>query len=127
MTFAKYLKILLIRSLSAAIFVVSPTVFALQVEGLYQYRILVTSDSDAERNRAFAEALSGVIVKVSGEKRWLEHPDIKAALANPEGYVESISYSSEPGIRSLLGQINNELFTVAVSYTHLTLPTKRIV
>ena len=120
MTFAKYLKILLIRSLSAAIFIAAPTVFALQVEGLYQYRILVTSDSDAERNRAFSEALSAVIVKVSGENRWLDHPDIKAALANPEGYVESISYSSEPGNRSLLDQLNNELFTVDARYIEVS-------
>ena len=116
----KYLNILLIWSLFFVTFIAVPTAFALQVEGLYQHRVLVTSDSDAERNRAFREALRAVIVKVAGEYRWLDHPDIEAALANPERYIESISYSTDSVNRSLLGQVNNELSRVETRYIEVS-------
>lgn len=45
---------------------------ALQVTGLYSQDIPVANDGEAERNRAFAEALAAVVVKVSGDPRWLE-------------------------------------------------------
>lgn len=68
---------------------------ALQVSGLYDHRVAVNNESDAERNRAFREALTAVILKVTGEHRWLDHPSIERALDNAQSYVEAISYSSE--------------------------------
>ncbi|NKB31941.1 MAG: DUF2066 domain-containing protein [Pseudomonadales bacterium] len=72
-----------------------PAVTALQVTGLYDHRVAVNNESDTERNRAFREALEAVILKVTGEHRWLEHPSIEEALDNAQSYVEAISYSSE--------------------------------
>jgi hypothetical protein len=68
---------------------------ALQVTGLYNQRIAVSIDSEAERNRAFPEALAAVIVKVSGERRWLQHPTIQRALNNAQSYVELIGFETE--------------------------------
>jgi len=68
---------------------------ALQVSGLYSERIAVANESDAERNRAFRHALSAVILKVTGERRWLEHPAVEQALDNAQSYIEAIAYSSE--------------------------------
>lgn len=68
---------------------------ALQVSGLYTQQVAVSNESDAERNRAFTEALSAVILKVTGERRWLQHPTIEQALRNAQSYIEAISYSSE--------------------------------
>ena len=68
---------------------------ALQVNGLYSQQIPVTNDGEAERNRAFQEALSAVVVKVSGDPRWLENPAIERAIAQAQNYVEATSYISE--------------------------------
>jgi hypothetical protein len=68
---------------------------ALQVNGLYSQQIPVTNDGEAERNRAFKEALSAVVVKVSGDPRWLENPAIERAIAQAQNYVEATSYISE--------------------------------
>ena len=73
----------------------SPWVAALPVSGLYSQRIAVTNESDAERERAFGDALAAVIVKVTGERRWLEHPVVRRALRNAHSYVEAIAYASE--------------------------------
>ncbi len=68
---------------------------ALQVTGLYSQQIAVANDGEGERNRAFREALAAVIVKVSGDPRWLENPTIKRAIPRAQNYVEATSYFSE--------------------------------
>jgi uncharacterized protein len=68
---------------------------ALQVSGLYSQQIPVANDGVAERNRAFREALAGVVVKVSGDPRWLTNPTIERAIAQAQNYVEATSYFSE--------------------------------
>jgi|GEM_PF-107137 len=70
-------------------------VYSLPVTGLYSERVAVANESDGERARAFREALSAVILKVTGDPRWLEHEAVRAALNNAQSYVEAISYSSE--------------------------------
>lgn len=68
---------------------------ALQVSGLYSQQIPVTNDGEAERDRAFGEALAAVVVKVSGDPRWLENPAIERAIAQAQNYVEATTYISE--------------------------------
>ena len=68
---------------------------ALQVTGLYSHRIAVNNESDSERNRAFADAFAAVVVKVTGERRWLQHPVIEQAKDNAQSYIEAFSYTSE--------------------------------
>lgn len=68
---------------------------ALQVTDLYNHRVDVSNQSDSERNRAFAEAFAAVVLKVTGERRWLQHPVIEQALDNAQSYVEAFSYASE--------------------------------
>ena len=41
---------------------------ALQVTGLYSQQVRVSNESNAERTRAFHEALAAVIVKVTGDR-----------------------------------------------------------
>ncbi len=68
---------------------------ALQVTGLYSKRVELANESDAERNRAFREALEAVILKVTGDPAYLENPAVTSALNNAQSYVEAISYSTE--------------------------------
>ena len=73
----------------------TPPSTSLQVSGLYEHRVMVANESDAERNRAFREALEAVLLKVTGDRRWLRAPVIQQAISNAQSYVEAISYSSE--------------------------------
>ncbi|PCJ27787.1 MAG: hypothetical protein COA96_02755 [SAR86 cluster bacterium] len=68
---------------------------ALPMSGLYSQKITVTNENDSERSRAFTDALAAVIVKVTGERQWLETPSIERAIANAQSYVEGFSYGSE--------------------------------
>ena len=81
--------------LALTVLLVSTNSVGLQVTGLYDHRIAVANESDAERNRAFREALEAVLLKVTGEARWLEHPVLLQAIRNAQSYVEGISYASE--------------------------------
>ncbi|MBL4821321.1 MAG: DUF2066 domain-containing protein [Gammaproteobacteria bacterium] len=67
----------------------------LPVAGLYSHEVAVSSQSEGERNRAFQEALSAVLLKVTGEKRWLENSSLRQALENAQNYVEAINPRTE--------------------------------
>lgn len=67
-------------------------VLALPVEGLYGQEIVVQNQSEAERERAYRDAFAQVIVKVTGERRWLEHPQIRQAMQRASTYVAEVSY-----------------------------------
>lgn len=79
----------------AVLFAQPLQLYALPVAGLYSQRIAVANESDAERQRAFREALEAVFIKVTGDPRWLEHDDVRRAIRNAQSYVEAISFSSE--------------------------------
>lgn len=65
---------------------------ALPVDGLYGQEIVVDNQSEAARERAYREAFARVIVKVTGERRWLEHPRIQDAGQRASAYVAEVSY-----------------------------------
>ncbi len=85
---------ILLTTFAAMLLSLQPSM-ALQVTGLYSQQIPVANDGEAERSRAFREALSAVVVKVSGDLRWLESPAIERAIAQAQNYVEATSYISE--------------------------------
>lgn len=84
----------------ASFLFVLPSVFglqagrALQVTGLYSQRVAVSNESNAEKTRAFHEALAAVIVKVTGDADVLQHATVERALDNAQNYVEAMSYNS---------------------------------
>lgn len=88
-------KLLGVCSLGLALLFASAATQALPVTGLYSEQMAVANESDAERIRAFREALQAVILRVTGEPQWLDHPTIIAAVENAQSYVEAIGYSSE--------------------------------
>ena len=67
----------------------------LPVAGIYSERVPVANESDAERNRAFRNALKIVLVRATGEEKNLSHPAVQEALDNAQTYVEAIRYFSE--------------------------------
>tara|TARA_B100001250_G_scaffold275529_1_gene237999 strand:- start:3405 stop:4475 length:1071 start_codon:yes stop_codon:yes gene_type:complete len=101
--------------LSALIFAITQTSYGLQVDGLYDHRVAVANESDAERDRAFEEAFRAVILKVTGAIRWLDHPGIEEAIESAQSYVESISYVSES-----IGQNDNFLPSTEQRYIEVS-------
>jgi uncharacterized protein len=72
----------------------APQARALLVDDLYAAEIAVSNQGEAERRRAYREALQQVIVKVTGEHRWLQHSRIRTAINNAENYVAEVGYRS---------------------------------
>lgn len=70
----------------------SAGVQALPIDGLYSQEIVVQNQSEAAREQAYREAFERVITKVTGERRWLEHPDISAAAQQAASFVAEVSY-----------------------------------
>jgi len=89
------------------ILVLMPVAFvqALPVQGLYQEEIAVANQSDQERRRAYRDALASVVTKVTGERRWLEHPQIVSAINSADRYVAEVSFRSVAGAQGQTGQL----------------------
>jgi len=68
---------------------------ALPVDGLYAEDVVVANQSEAERRRAYREALERVVVKVTGQQQFLDHAAVRSALNNAADYVEEVSYRTE--------------------------------
>lgn len=71
-------------------FILSFSVNAIEVENLYSAKVVVSSQSAADRVRALKNALEGVITKVGGKK--IEHPLVSQAIKNYNGYVNQYQY-----------------------------------
>jgi uncharacterized protein len=68
--------------------------YAVPVQGLYQEEIAVSNQGEQERRRAYTEAFSRVITKVTGERRWLQHPQVATAMRGADRFVAEVSYRS---------------------------------
>lgn len=79
---------------SAFLLVAASPALALPIDGLYQQAVAVEDQSEAERERAYRDAFAQVIVKVTGERRWLEHPQVVEAMQQASSYVAEVSYRS---------------------------------
>lgn len=77
--------------------VASQQAFALIVDGLYDQEIAVQGQGDAERIRAYREGLAAVILKVSGEERWLRNSAVERAIRDAQSYVQEVSYRTSSG------------------------------
>lgn len=80
--------------------------YALPVQGLYQEEIAVANQGEQERRRAYTEAFTRVITKVTGERRWLQHPQVAAAINAADRYVAEVSYRSSGVAGEQSGQLD---------------------
>ena len=76
------------------IFASPALVRAVEVEGLYDVSVLVSSQSAAQRRAASQDALAEVIVRVAGQSSLLQERQIQQLLQNPNQYLISYSYRS---------------------------------
>ncbi|MES3008193.1 MAG: DUF2066 domain-containing protein [Pseudomonadota bacterium] len=70
----------------------APAAHSLVVDGLYLQEIAVTDQGDTERLRAYREGLTEVVLKVTGEERWLQNGDVTRALRDAQSYVQEVTY-----------------------------------
>jgi hypothetical protein len=64
------------------------------VRGLYSAEVPVENQSDAVRSRGFERALREVFVKVSGDSRVRNDPELDAVLRRAPRYVREFSYTT---------------------------------
>lgn len=64
------------------------------VRGLYSAEVPIEDQSEAARTRGFEQALREVFVKVSGESRVRNDPDLDATLRRAPRYVREFSYTT---------------------------------
>ncbi len=81
-----------------------PAALALPVSGLYQQHVAVENESLAERNRAYQVAFRRMIVKVTGDERWLEQERIRSATGDAGDYVQAFAYTTEEAAGPIAGQ-----------------------
>lgn len=98
-----------------------PVAQALPVTGLYEETIQVNNQSESERQRAYRQAFEQVLVKVTGETRWLEHPAITAALRMSASYVSEVSYRSSQEGGALSVQFDQALVDDLLSRENIPL------
>lgn len=93
----KFLPVINIFAVSSALslwLLIAPGAYALVVDGLYVQEIAVADQGDAERLRAYREGLTEVVLKVTGEERWLQSGDVTRALRDAQSYVQEVTYST---------------------------------
>ena len=73
----------------------TPAAHSLVVDGLYLQEIAVIDQGDAERLRAYREGLTEVILKVTGEERWMQNGDVTRALLDAQSYVQEVTYRTD--------------------------------
>jgi len=71
---------------------VSLPAMAVQVEGLFESKRLVSDQSAEQRTAAVKAGLADVLVRVSGHERTLEHETIQTLLERAERYLAQFSY-----------------------------------
>ena len=69
-----------------------PRVQAASVSDLYKQDVLVSSQSEQERQAAMERAFVDVIIRVTGHRKALDLPGIRKALTQSSTYVRSYSY-----------------------------------
>jgi len=83
-------------ALSAALFLLALAIarpaFAAQVSGLYDAEVLAEGQEIAQRNSAIAEAFRQVLVKVTGNRGVIRHPQLVNEISHASRYVQQYRY-----------------------------------
>ncbi len=70
----------------------SMAIVAVEVENLYNAKVIVNSQTSAERKIALQQAMRAVVLKVGGQKTLLSVKEIKKAVKNVNRYVANFRY-----------------------------------
>lgn len=95
---------------SVSMLLSSPALIAQPVSDLYKATVSVAGSEETDRNVAMQQALSQVLVKLSGDRTLVENARVKAKLAQAEKFVEQFEYQTRPhdGQRLLVVSFDEE-------------------
>jgi uncharacterized protein len=82
----------LIACLTALLILVCGSAAAAVVEDLYQAQTIVTGQTDENRGTGFAQCLTDVLVKVSGDPRLIDDPRVAAMAGQAGTFVRAFRY-----------------------------------
>jgi hypothetical protein len=68
---------------------------AVELKGLYQFRVQVNSQAPGERQQALQEALEATLLKLTGDSQLDGHPVVNQALRNVRDYVVQYGYQQD--------------------------------
>lgn len=88
----------------------APLAHGLPVAGLYEQRVAVENESLAERNRAYQVAFRRMILKVTGDERWLESARIRDASGSAGDYVQAFAYATEETAGRVAGLVAGQRY-----------------
>ena len=88
----------------------APLAHGLPVSGLYEQRVAVENESTAERNRAYQVAFRRMILKVTGDERWLESERIRGASGNAGDFVQAFAYTTEQTAGRVAGAVAGQRY-----------------
>ena len=69
--------------------------FSLTVDGLYGAKVVIEDQSSAQVLRAKKVGLARVLVKVTGQTQSLNNNRVRAALVEPESYLQRFSFATQ--------------------------------
>jgi hypothetical protein len=98
-----------------------PVWAATQVDGLYVGEAIVTGrDADAERDRGLREALAAVVIKLSGDSRLAQHPDLPKLLDEAPRIIASLSYLDRLAKKKLMDEqgTRQRSYLMTVEFQH---------
>ena len=72
--------------------IITPSVFAVQVEGLFSVQIPVETRDREERLEAIKEGMGQVLVRVTGDGSISQNPEVNDVIRGAAGYVQRFSY-----------------------------------
>lgn len=81
--------------LLTCLLLLSPLASATQVRDLYQVEVPVSGQGKDERDKAVSRAMSEVLVRVTGQRKTLSHPEIKTGLQRATSFLQGYSYRRE--------------------------------
>jgi len=76
--------------------------FAQTVNDFYRVEVAVNGRGQATRTQALQTALGNLLVKLSGQKKFLQQPEIKQQLSQAAKLVQSYVYESRPSAQGSL-------------------------
>jgi hypothetical protein len=79
-------------ALAAVLFAALAGTAGAAVDDLYRSQTIVTGQGEAERARGFALCLEAVLVKVSGDPRFIGAPEVEALKARARDFVGGFTY-----------------------------------
>lgn len=82
--------------LSVCVFFMATSALAVKVNSLYKGIVPVTTQAATERNVAVQQALTQVLIKVSGSDQILDNPKLKSRLNTADTLTQQFGYTTPP-------------------------------